>query len=215
MNKLLKFFTAAILFTIFSCSTSELEVVENYTNESVEEMCSKSRTGDKGCFEFIFPITVKFADGSSKEVASYDSLRASVKAWKTANPSAKERPTIAFPYGVTTSDGTVVVIENVDQEKAQLATCKPKGKDHPGKGHGDGKPCFNLNYPFSIVVDSATVVVNTKEDLKKLLHGSGSKHKDKKLPSFVFPIKVTLKDGSVVTINSAAELQKIKETCRK
>ncbi len=212
MNKLFSVLIAAFVFTIFSCTADEVGVVENYTNESVEEMCSRSRVGDKGCFEFIFPITVNFADGSTKDVVSYDSLRAAVKAFKIANKDVKERPTIAFPYAVTTSDGTVVNVENAEQQKALLATCKPKGKDHPGKGKGDGKPCFNLTYPFSITTPTGVVVIANKEELKVALKKAG---KDKKIPAFVFPITVVLKDGTTKIVNSKEELHALKEACRK
>jgi hypothetical protein len=212
MNKLFGFFAAVLMITFTSCATDELGTTENFTNDATEKICSETRTGDKGCFEFVYPITIKFADGSTKSVASHDSLKSAIKAWKTVNPDVKERPTVEFPYAVTTSEGTIVTVTTEAEKTALLATCKPKGKDHPGKGNGNGTPCYTVKFPFSIIKDSATVVINSAADLAAIAKNA---HRDRHHLNFVFPITITLKDGTTKTINSIEELRALKETCRK
>jgi hypothetical protein len=210
MNKLFGFLAMILLVGFTSCTQDEIGTTENFTDDTTEKICGDARVGDKGCFEFVFPITISFANGSKKEVVSYDSLKAAIKAWKTANPDTKERPTIAYPYAVTTSEGTIVTVTTDAEKKALLATCRPKGKDHPGKGNGDGRSCFTVNFPFSIKTDSATIVINSKEDIKSLLN-----RKDRKKYNYVFPISITLKDGTIKSISSLTDLTALKEECRK
>jgi hypothetical protein len=210
MNKLLGLLALILFIGFTSCSQDELGTTENFTDDSTEKICRDALTGDKGCFEFVYPITISFADGSKKEVASHDSLKSAIKAWRIANPGSKERPTIALPYAVTTSDGTIVTITNDAEKRALLATCRPKGKDHPGKGNGDGRSCFSINFPYSIKTDSAVITITSKEDIKSLLN-----RKDRRNYQFVYPITITLKDGTVKTINSLQDLIAVKEACRK
>jgi hypothetical protein len=210
-NKIIGFLSV-LLFSvfIFSCTVDDSGVTENFINDSTDKICSESRTGGKGCFEFVFPITIVFADASTVEVASYEAMKAAFKTWKDANPSLKGKPSVQFPYSVTTEDGTVVTIENLDQLKALLLTCK---KSHDGPKGGDhGKPCFTLSFPFSVTTSTGVVEVKTAEEFKALLK---TLHKNKEKVSYVFPLTLILKDGTTKIVNTVEEIQAIKAACKK
>ncbi len=221
-SKIFRLFACLLIAaSMFSCNVDEVTSTENFINDSTDQICSETRTGDKGCFEFVFPITVVFSDASTKEVASYEEMKAAFKAWKEANPGVKGRPTIQFPYTVTKDDGTVVTIENAEQMKVLVASCKPIKGDGPGHGggpkdggpKGDGKPCFTFNFPISVATVSKGVVeITTKEELKALLK---ELHKNKEKLELVYPLSLTLKDGTIVSVNSAEEIKAIKGACRK
>ncbi len=217
-HKILRLF-ACLLITVsmFSCNVDELSTSENFINDSTDKICTETRTGDKGCFEFVFPITIVFADASTVEVNSYEEMRAAFKTWKTANPSVKGRPSIQFPYTVTKDDGTLVTIENAEQMKELVASCGPiKGDGGGPKGDGpkgNGTPCFKINFPVSVTTTSkGVVVITTREEFKTLLK---ELRKTKERLELVYPVTLTLKDGTVVTVNSAEEIKAIKDGCRK
>lgn len=214
---------AMMLFTIsFTACTKDDSTTEteNFVNTALDEICSETRTGKNGCFEIIFPVTVVFADSTTQEVASYAEMKAAFKAWRENNPEVKGRPKIQFPYSVTTEDGTIVEITSAEDLRALIAGCVQdgggsghgpgKGGHGPGKG-GHGKPCFTINFPVTVTTDSVEVVLADQAALKELLKslkGTGTK------PHFVFPITITLEDGTVQTVSSAEELKAIKEACR-
>jgi hypothetical protein len=221
-HRILRLFACLlIMVSIFSCNVDEVSSTDNFINTSTDQICSETRTGDKGCFEFVFPITIVFSDASTKEVASYEEMKAAFKAWKEANPSVKGRPSIQFPYSVTKDDGTIVTIENAEQMKELVASCKPIKGDGPGHGDGpkgggpkgDGTPCFTINFPISVTTVSKGVVeITSKEEFKALLK---ELRKNKEKLELIYPITLTLKDGTVATVNSAEEIKAIKDACRK
>ena len=214
---------AMMLFTFaFTACTSDDSSTdtENFVNSALDDISAETRTGKHGCFEINFPVTVVFADSTTQVVNSYEEMKAAFKAWKENNPEIKGRPKIQFPYSVTTEDGTVVEITSREDLKALIAGCKVEGTGHgpgkggghgPGKGGGHGAPCFTLNFPLTLTTANGEVTVENQtalRDLLKSLKGTGTR------PQFVFPISITLEDGTVKTINSVEELKAAKEACR-
>jgi hypothetical protein len=199
-------------FAFTSCTTDELTDTENYTNTALDDIATETRTCNKGCFELIYPVTLVFADGSTKAVASHDEMKAAIKAWKIANPTVKDRPKLQLPFSVTTEAGTIVSVGTEAELAALKATCKedgPKGGGGQGDGH-HGKPCFTIVFPITVTTSTGNVTVASHADLHKL--AKEIKGKDK--PSFVFPINVKLKDGTTKSVASAADLLALKKACR-
>jgi hypothetical protein len=85
--------------------------------------------GHKGkgapCFEFVFPVTVSFADSTSVKIESQEALKEAVHKWHTANPTLKARPKIEFPFKVKLKDGSTLVINNKDELMNLRKNCKP------------------------------------------------------------------------------------------
>lgn len=213
MMKFLKFVFAAALFStlLVACSKEELTSDDNaelFARTATTELQERSGSGFGGCFELVFPITIKFADGSTVKVDSASAIKSAIKTWKQSNPGPKGRPSFVFPISVIKSDGT---IEEVADEK-ELMDLRKECPRKFGPKHGGGEHCFKLNFPFKIKkADGTEVTVNSLEDMKNL-RGKLRGHNGKK-PELVFPVSVTLKDGTVKTVASKEELKAVKDAC--
>jgi hypothetical protein len=228
MIKLMKNFAgvAFILAMIgmVSCDKSSLDVTSEdyFTLGAMDSLHHDGQCGRGSCFEFVYPISIKFADGTTAEVTSNENLRETIRTWKESNPSATERPTLVFPVDVLAKDGTLSTVASETEFKALLATCAPKGG--PGKGRGKGrghKPgdhgqnCFKLNFPVSVTLPDSTVVAAADHDaLHTILHNWRKNNPTSTVrPALVFPISVTLTDGTVKTVATKEELTALKDSC--
>lgn len=213
MMKFLKFVFAAALFStlMVSCSKEESDSsdsAELFARTSTTELQERSGSGFGGCFELVFPITIKFADGTTATVDSAKAIKSAIKTWKQANPDVSGRPSFVFPISVVKSDGTVIEVENETELRDLRKECPRKF----GPKHGGGEHCFKLNFPFKIKkADGTEVTINSLEDMKKLkgkMRGHNGKH-----PELVFPVSITLKDGTVKSIATKEELKAVKDAC--
>ena len=77
------------------------------------------------CFQFIYPISIEFPDGSIVESADADSLKDLLKEWFTNNePSPENRPKLVYPFDVALEDGTIQTITSKDDLKALKKSCR-------------------------------------------------------------------------------------------
>jgi hypothetical protein len=208
------------LFNFFSCEESEFDVTseEYFTLGTMDSLHRNGGCGRGSCFEFVYPISLKFADGTTKSVASNEAMHAAIKAWKEANPSATQRPSLVFPLEVIAKDGTISSVANEDEFKKLLSTCPPQRGKGRGRGHrpGDrGQSCFKLNFPVSVKLPDGTVSAATdREALHKILHTWKQNNPNATTrPELVFPLGVTLADGTVKQVASKDELKALKESC--
>ncbi len=72
------------------------------------------------CFDIVFPLTISFPDGTTQSVANRQALKTAIRTWKQANPTATERPQIAFPITVKMKDDGTEVTVNSREELRQL-----------------------------------------------------------------------------------------------
>lgn len=206
-----------------SCDKSSLDVTSEdyFTLGAMDSLHRNGGCGRGSCFEFVYPITIKFADGTTAEVTSNENLRETIRTWKEANPDATDRPTLVFPLDVLASDGTVTTVASETEFKTLLATCKPtggKGRGGKGRGHkpGDGgQSCFKLNFPVTVQLpDSTTATAADAEALHTILHNWKKSNPTSRVrPTLVFPISVTLTDGTTQTVASKEALAELKESC--
>jgi hypothetical protein len=204
-----------------SCDKSSLDVTSEdyFTLGAMDSLHRNGGCGRGSCFEFVYPITIKFADGTTAKVTSNENMRETIRTWKEANPSATERPTLVFPLEVLASDGTATSVASEDEFKSLLATCAPKGRGKGrGRGHkpGDhGKNCFTLNFPVTVQLpDNTTAKAADKDALHTILHTWKKNNPTSKVrPSLVFPISVTLTDGTTKSVASKEALTALKESC--
>ena len=167
------------------------------------------------CYKIVFPVTIDFPDETSADVADPESLKEAVQAWKEANPDAADRPEISFPYDVELPNGSIVTLENGEDAKRLLATCKVR-RDLPSLINNE---CFHINFPVAFKTSfNDTMMVASLEDLKELIEsnkGRRKHHKLKNYPRIILPFDVTLKeDGTTVTIENFEDLKEIFEGCR-
>lgn len=193
-------------------------IVENFVAESVYAMQRDGNCGKFGCFEFVFPITINFPDGSSASVDDYDVLKETIRTWKEANPDAEGKPTLGFPLEVLTQDGDVLSVANREELGELRKECRRdyyQNNDHR-RHKGKGNRCFKLTFPVTIAFpDATTAEAADRQELKLLLREwkSNNPGPQTERPELTFPITVELEDGSTQTVNSREELQDLKETC--
>ncbi len=206
----------AIAFT--ACNKEDsivIEDIENYTDEVVADMQDSSRCGRGGCFEFVFPITVNFPDGSSLSVEDYESLREAIKAFREANPEAEEKPALGFPLEVVDMQGNIISVSSGEELRALRKRCRRARIRH--RLHHRGRNfCFKLVFPVTIELpdDTQHEVANRKE-LKQTVRAWKAANPDSdQRPSLVFPITVADKDGVETEVASSEELEALKDACR-
>ncbi len=191
--------------------------VENYVDEVVFDMQERGNCGKFGCYEYVFPVTIAFADETSLEVNDYTELRDAISAWREANPDAETKPTLAFPLEVTTDEGEVISVASADELRALRVACRRAFfRGHGPKGHRHrGHFCFSLNFPVTLALpDDTTVEVADRMELKQTVRSWKADNPDSdERPELVFPIDVTMEDETVVTVDSKEALMELKDSC--
>lgn len=205
-------------FTFTSCEKENIsqDDVENYVDRSIFELQSKANCGKFGCYEFIFPISIQFEDGSTVEVEDYASLKDVLKTYREENPDA-ERPSLVFPLSVTTEEGEIVVVENKEEMMELRQACRKSFfKRHGHKGHRfRAMFCFKPVFPLTIVFPSGEEEeVAGPREMRILLHAWKRANRDaEERPEIQFPVDVTLEDGTVMTVESKDALKDLKDSC--
>lgn len=196
---------------LVSCTKETAISADDFATESVVELETRDRLGKNGCFELVYPISIAFADSTTTEVNSVEELKTTIKEWKVANPDATVKPTLVYPIEVITKSGETMTVNSSADLKGLEKDCKPKGNsDH-------GKACFKMNFPVSMLFPNGVTksFVSAKE-LKTALRSwkKANPGQNTVIPTLVYPINVTLKDGTTTTLNSKEELVALKEDCR-
>ena len=121
-----------------------------------------------------------------------------------------------FPIDVTLTDGSTQTIASQEELDVFIKTWfdqNPESEDFP-----------SLNYPITIVVDSTTATVQSEEELCEIIEqcfddfdfdGEWGDDFDEILEDcfeVIYPIDVTLPDGTTQTVNSDDELEQLIET---
>lgn len=209
------FLLAGGLF-ITSCSddldSADEEVIGNFINSSIDGIDRKCRTGHRGCFEFVFPITITFADETTASPESYEDLRDAVKAWKEANPDATQRPDISYPLEITTGDGEVVSIADGEELKEIAKECRMTMRE----ARRNFRNCYHLVFPVEIkFADESVLTAETKGALKIALRAwKAANPNGGDRPTLVYPITIEYQDETTEVVASKEDLQAIKQACR-
>jgi hypothetical protein len=239
MNKLfVKFlsltFLVTSLFTQMACNKEDLTDSDNLEARSDETLFALEQRGNlgrHGCYDLVFPVTIKFSDGSQKTITSQDSLRKAAKAFHQANPGVKrERPDFVFPISVIAEDGAVIVVNSKEELLELKKSCIKNHLDslfkndslrHRGFPRHDST-CFTLVFPIQVKkADGSVVTIASKEELKSLAKGEkgqgrhhGRKHGVANQLELVFPVTVTKSDGTTASVASKEDLKALRESCR-
>lgn len=240
MNKhFLKSISIAICTMIFTfgflaCDKESLSTPDSIleaVDETMYALEQRGNLGKHGCYDLIFPVTVKFTDGTTKNVISQDSLKKAIKAWHmTTNSKKREKPSFVFPIQVTAEDGALITVDSESELKDLKKACMKKGLDslfHRDSVHHKGFPkhdsiCFTFVFPISVKkADGSIVAVANTTELKTLLHaekkvgrGHGKQHGLINQLQIVFPINVKKADGTTAIIQDKDALKLLRESCR-
>ncbi|MCS6930339.1 MAG: hypothetical protein NZM43_12695 [Saprospiraceae bacterium] len=77
------------------------------------------------CFEFVFPVTIVFPDGTTAQAENARALRQILRTWKQNNPNATERPELLFPLQVKMRrTGEIITVNNAAELAALKNSCK-------------------------------------------------------------------------------------------
>ncbi len=216
--KLFSLFSLVIglTFVFSSCEKSAGVTSEDtieYTTQAVFEIQERSGCGRGGCFEFVFPITIEFADGTTAEAEDYEGLRTTIQDWKEANPDAEERPNLSFPLEILSEDGEVLTIESSEELRQARRECRRNFGSRPH--HGRAERCFRLVYPITLTFpDATTEEVADRRALKLAVRAWRSANPDAdERPTLTYPLQVEMTDGTVVDVASKEDLQALKDSC--
>lgn len=205
-----------MVFITTSCTKEDINVqnVENYTEEAVFQLERRAKCGKRGCFEFVWPITISFPDASTAEVDSQEALRSTIRAWKEVNPDTEDRPGFVYPLDIMNEEGELITLSSQEELIAAVQAC-------PGKfGRSGNHPrnhCFNINFPLTIAYpDGTEELFDDRHTMKSAIRSWKAANPDvEDRPTVVFPIDITLKETEeVVTVDNVEALQAIKETCQ-
>ncbi len=228
---------------ITSCSEEadsvvDIETTENFVNQSIYSLQTEGNVGKLGCFEFVFPVSILYPDGTTESVDDYETLRATIKAWFEANAASLDLPekdstrrrgfgyladipwdmlpTLDFPVDILTDSAEIVTVEDREQLFELKKTCKKDFYGNRGRhGHGKGDKCFSLVYPVTLVLpDGSTITGEDRKEIKTQLREWKAENPDnEERPSLQFPVTVELEDDSTQEIATQEDLEALKETC--
>ena len=214
-NQFKSLFLVAVLFSFFAigCQKEDnVSDVENYTNGVVDELQERAACGMARCYELVFPLSIVFPDNTTAVIDSMGAMKAAVRAWRTANPDVKGKTEFVFPITVIEEDGTIITVDDNAGLREIAKECRREIK---GGGHGRGEHCFKIQFPFSVQkADGTIVVIESASDLPKPGQHMGGMPTADVRPALVFPITVTLKDGTSQVVNSKEELIALKDSCK-
>ena len=108
----------AFVFPIEVVVEGDMVVIVN-SEEGLNELW-ESCSGEifEVCFEMVFPITIKFPDGTTALANSQEECDRLFEEWFQNNPDTMEFPEVAYPFDVKFEDGST---ETIDNEEAFLA----------------------------------------------------------------------------------------------
>lgn len=225
MNYLLKFSTIAfaalvMLSLVTSCSdsdASQLLSTEEFVGQSIDGLESQGKIGRGGCYEFIFPISINFADGSTAELADYSSLRIVLKTWRENNPDAENKPTLSFPVEVMSEDGSVISVADKEELKELRQECRRTHFDNPRRVRNFFRTaCFDVVFPVTLEFpNGSTLEAATPGALKTAIRAwkQNVERPVEDHPTVVFPITVEYEDGTQAEADSKEALKELKDQC--
>ncbi len=231
---LLAFGFAAMFVSCGDDNALDESNVENYVDQSVDYLHAQSNCGRFGCYEFVFPITIDFPDGTSVTVEDYQGLREELRAWHEENghqidwPEPNDSltmedipwdqlPSLAFPLEVIDEDGEIITVESREELRELRAECRRDILRHIRRHHRRHHRdiCFKLIYPVSIEFPGGSVFTASNAQALKAVLREWKHHNPnpQNRPHLVFPVNIEFADGSTAAVATKEALERIKEEC--
>jgi hypothetical protein len=230
---------AVMLLAFVACKKTTIvndAAIDAATDNAIVSVQDRGGLGDGGCYTLNFPVSISLPDASVVEVASYDDLKAAVKAWYTANGAGShgKRFEFVYPVTVTNAAGEIITVNSREDFLQLRKDCINQG-GNPGGGHtGGGNPggghtgggghsgggnhhCYDINYPITIAFPDGTTqsVANGQEQKDAIKAWRQANPNATGRPTIQFPITVTMAaDSTVVTVESADALKQLRKDCK-
>ncbi len=167
------------------------------------------------CFDFVYPITIVFPDGSTQAASDDESLFTLIETWYDQNEDSEEDPTLSFPVDVILeSDSTTASIADEEALEMLIESCFEYEEGDEGEEEWEDD-CFAFVYPLVIVLpDGSQVTANDDEELEEAVENWYDANPDSEDdPSLVYPVNVELEDSSTVAIQNDEELEELIDAC--
>lgn len=163
------------------------------------------------CFRLEFPVTIQFPDSTEAVADSAREMRMLFREWRANHDPSEGRPRIAFPYDVRLRDSSVVTINNRAQLERLIGACR----DRIRPSIFGVRNCFRLKYPVIVRLPDGTFsLAENQQDIREILSNWEQCNDDTMgHPTLVFPYKVQLRNGRVVTIDNRREQRSLLQRC--
>jgi len=170
--------------------TPDIIIEEEMPEVLIEALPPDPATSDpaemrrRPCFRFVFPVQVVLGNG-------------------TIITAGDAEANFVYPFDVQLANGTEVTIRRFETLRRLHRACRDiNDDDRP-------TPCFNINYPISVVGRDTTFEVNSWRELLRANAAFSPRG-----VSIVYPITITLAEtGRVVTLNGDRELYRLRNLC--
>lgn len=198
--------------TFNACSDSNPIENESTTQKSIalrtvlnefktsNNLSGKTDPANGFCFEFVYPLTFSFNNGTLVTVISLEGL-IDVLSNETTNLYIEG---IEFPFQVTGSNGAITTITNEEEFIALIESC---GFDTFNDDLSNTF-CFDIVFPIQVQLNGQVTDVNSLEDLLNLVNGPNSNGEIE----IVFPISVNYNNETVV-VNNIYEFYDMTNNC--
>ena len=77
----------------------------------------------------------------------------------------------------------------------------------------DGSSCFDISFPYTVVVHGLEITIDSIDDLKTIEELFDAIDSDDDVLDIIFPVTITMADYAELTINNLGELKAIAEKC--
>jgi hypothetical protein len=213
--KLLFLVTTLVISMFYSCSDENsvgndqnveksigLRTVLNNIKKGNNIAGKNSQTTSSG-FDFVYPITLSYNNGTTITVASFEGL---IEILTNENENLYIDG-IAFPFQVVlASNGSTVTINNEEEFWGLIDTLEIETIDD----YAFSQLCYEFVYPFSLVnQNNQTIVISSQNELLGLFTNPNS---GTLILDFVYPFSVIYNNQTIV-INDAYEFFELNNDC--
>ncbi|MEL7160218.1 MAG: hypothetical protein AAFN92_05620 [Bacteroidota bacterium] len=152
--------------------------VEEDPNSSGDPEADAARDGRRGCFRFVYPISVELDNGTVLTASDNQELRSIYQRIRDAETGAN----FVYPFQVTLRNGVEFTVEGFAQFRRLQNFCLE------GSGDDQNGPCFRFNFPIDLSIDGETVTVNDGAEWRRAVIAAGREATIR----IVYPISVTV-----------------------
>lgn len=207
--KILALLLAFTTVTFYSCSDSN--PIENETtaqksialrtvlNEFKSVNNLSGRTINPFCFDFVYPVTFSYNNGTAVTVATFEGL---LDVLSNESPNTYLEG-IVFPFQVTI-DGEITTINNEEEFTILVQNCGfATFEDDLANTF-----CFDIVFPIQVQLNDSTA---TADSLQELLNIGNTPTSNGEI-QIIFPIEVVYENQTVV-VNSIYEFYEMTNNC--
>jgi hypothetical protein len=154
-------------------------------------------------FDFVYPITLSYNNGTTITVTSYEGL---IEVLTSENENLYIEG-ISFPFQIVlASDGSIITINNEDEFWEVLDSLEIETMDD----YIFSSLCYEFVFPFSILnQNNETVVIANENELLELFTNPNS---GTMIADFVYPFSVIYNDETIA-VTSAYEFFELNNLC--